>query len=48
VRNVYPWVDIFLGSKHAAAIKIIEDIAVTLPTDQKRALAKAADLIRKE
>jgi flavin-dependent thymidylate synthase len=47
VRDVYPWIDKFLTPKHANAIKIIEDIAVTLPTEQKRALAKAADLIRK-
>jgi flavin-dependent thymidylate synthase len=47
VRGVYPWIDKFLTSKHDNAIKIIEDIAVTLPTEQKRALAKAADLIRK-
>lgn len=47
VRQVYPWIDKFLVPKHDNAIKIIEDIAVTLPTEQKRALAKAADLIRK-
>lgn len=47
VREKYPWIDKFLVPKHINAIKIIEDIAVTLETDQKRALAKAADLIRK-
>lgn len=47
VRKVYPWIDKFLVSKNQRAIDIIEDIAVTLPTDQKRKLAKAADLIRK-
>lgn len=48
VRRVYPWIDIFLRSKHEAAIDIIESIAANLPTEQKRALAKAADLLRKE
>lgn len=47
VRRIYPWIDKFLVPKDQAAIKIIEDIAVTLPTEQKRALAKAADLLRK-
>jgi thymidylate synthase ThyX len=46
-REQYPWIDKFLVSKNETAINIIESIAVTLPTDQKRALAKAADLIRK-
>ena len=47
VRGVYPWVDMFLINKQDAAIKIIEDVAIKLPTEDKRALAKAADLIRK-
>jgi flavin-dependent thymidylate synthase len=47
VREVYPWIDKFLVPKHDKAIKIIEEIAQTLGTEQKRALAKAADLIRK-
>jgi flavin-dependent thymidylate synthase len=47
VRNVYPWIDKFLVPRDKLAIDIIEQIAMTLPTEQKRALAKAADLIRK-
>lgn len=48
VRGVYPWIDKFLVPKDKLAIDIIEQIAATLPTEQKRALAKAADLIRKD
>ena len=47
VSQVYPWFPKFLVPKHDNAIKIIEEIAATLGTEQKRALAKAADLIRK-
>jgi flavin-dependent thymidylate synthase len=48
VRKVYPWIDIFLRNKHDSAIRMIEEIAALLPTEKKRALAKAADLLRKE
>ena len=47
VLEVYPWARLFLVPAQHKAINIIEEIAATLPTDQKRALAKAADLIRK-
>ena len=48
VRAVYPWIDLFLRSRFDTAIEIIEAEARKLPTEAKRALAKAADLLRKE
>lgn len=48
VREAYPWIDLFLRSRFDTAIEIIETEAEKLPTEAKRALAKAADLLRKE
>ena len=48
VRSAYPWIDLFLRSRFDTAIEIIEAEAAKLPTEAKRALAKAADLLRKE
>lgn len=48
VIAVWPWVMMFLAPKQETAIKIIEDVASTLPQEQRAKLAKAADLLKKE
>lgn len=49
VLKVWPWAQVFIEPKHQKAIAIIEEIAATLPSrEQKVALAKAADLLKKE
>lgn len=46
VERIWPWSQAFFIPKEHAAIKIIEDVARTLPEEQRRALAKAADLLK--
>lgn len=49
VLQVWPWAQAFIEPKHQKAISIIEEIAQTLPSrEQKIALAKAADLLKKD
>lgn len=45
---VWPWVSPFLEPRNKEAVKIIEEIAATLPKEQKLLLAKAADMIKTE
>lgn len=47
ILAIWPWTETFFVPKHAQAIALIEDIAKTLPQDQQRQLAKAADLLKK-
>jgi flavin-dependent thymidylate synthase len=48
VLRVWPWAQTFIEPKAAKAVAILEEVAVTLPHEQKIKLAKAADLIKKE
>lgn len=48
VLSVWPWAAVFIEPKMSKAISIIEEIAKTLSHEQKIALSKAADLIKKE
>lgn len=48
VLSVWPWAETFIEPKANKAIAIIEEIAKTLPHEDKIRLAKAADLIKKD
>lgn len=48
VLTVWPWGETFIEPKANKAIAIIEEIAKTLPHEDKIKLAKAADLIKKD
>ncbi len=48
VLDIWPWAETFIEPKANKAIAIIEEIAKTLPHEEKIKLAKAADLIKKD
>lgn len=48
VIAAWPWAETFIEPKQSKAISIIEEIAASLPHEQKIKLAKAADLLKKE
>lgn len=48
VLSTWPWTETFIEPKANKAIAIIEEIAKTLPHEDKIKLAKAADLIKKD
>lgn len=46
IEEVWPWVSMFFEPKESQAVQIIEEVAATLPKEQKLLLAKAADLLK--
>jgi len=46
VIETWPWSEQFFEMKNKTAIDLIEEVAITLPKEQKMQLAKAADMLK--